>query len=301
MDPTGNTNDMVDATDCLEAVGVFKSMKNIFFILICFCLIFLQIAFWLNDTGCIDKSASKYAKKALFTEFPCPPEFISPVAPQISESGAEVSGSVNVTLKVPAAAGEGHIMGEVDTAEEKIDELVKEADALSKKSAETKASPGKIKTPRTILVPPDDVSIFVEMFVPEVPQVTALVRTCNFIVIIATSMYTLTLLMSIKISLAGRLGGLNHICRAFFRSLFAFVLLMPWQLSTNGVVTGAVFTPDELFSPSGLINDPTWLGHTFYYLRFTGLWAVVFILLIAAQFSTRKWTKATLRRLGIEH
>ena len=297
MDPTGNTNDMVDATDCLEAVGVFKSMKNIFFILICFCLIFLQIAFWLNDTGCIDKSTSKYAKKALFTGLPCPPEFISTAAPGSSEAPSEVSGSVGVTLNVPASAGTGN----VDSAEEKIDELVKEADELSKQTAETKASAARAKSPRPIIVPPDDINIFVEMFVPEVPQVAALVRTCNFIVIIATSMYSLTLLVSIKISLVGRLGGINHICRAFFRSLFAFVLLMPWQLSTDGVVTGAVFTPDELFSPSGLINEPTWLGHTFYYLRFTGLWAVVFILLIAAQFSSKKWTKATLRRLGIEH
>lgn len=294
MEPTSNTNDMVDATDCLEAVGVFKSMKNIFFILICFSLIFLQIAFWLNDTGCIDTSATEYAKKTMFTGFPCPPESLLGVAPQNTK--AQAAGYIvgNEKDKIDTA-------GKADTPEGKIDKLVKEADELSKKTAETKAPPAKTKTPRPIILPPKDMNIFAEMFVPEVQQVTALVRTCNFIVIIATSMYCLTLLMSIKISLAGRLGGINHICRAFFRSLFAFVLLMPWQLSTDGVVTGAVFTPDELFSPAGLINDPTWLGHTFYYLRFTGLWAVVFILLIAAQFSSKKWTKATLRRLGIEH
>jgi len=277
MDPTGNTNDMVDATDCLEAVGVFKSMKNIFFILACFSLLFLQVAFWLNDTGCIDKTSSPYAQKAVFTGLPCPAESFSKVAPPSS--------------KIPAA---DVTAGKADTDEDKIDELVKEADELSKQTAEKKA-------PRTMVVPPDDMNLFAEIFTPEVAQVTVLIRTCNFIGIIAVWMYCLTLLMSIKISLAGRLGGINHISRAFFRSLFAFVLLMPWQLCTDGVVTGAVYTPEELFSPAGLIAQPTLIGQAFYYLRFTGLWAVVFVLLVGAQFSSKKWAKATLRRLGIAH
>ncbi len=277
MDQAGNTNDMVNATDCLEAVGTFKSMKNIFFILAIISLLFLQVAFWLNDTGCIDKPSDPYGQKAVFTGVPCTAGSLSKLAPQ--------------GFKAPAADENA---GKADTAEDKIDELVKEADELSKQTTETKA-------PRTMIVPPDDKNFFVEMFIPEVAQVTALIRTCNFILIIAACMYCLTLLMSIKISLAGRLGGINHISRAFFRSLFAFVLLMPWQLCTAGVVTGAVYTPEELFSPAGLIAEPTLLGQIFYYLRFTGLWAIVFVLLVAAQFSSKKWAKATLRRLGIAH
>jgi hypothetical protein len=293
MDQTENTNDMVNATDCLEAVGVFKSMKNIFFLLTCFSLIFLQIAFWLNHVGCIDKSRSKYAEKTVSASAVCPPGPFAKHAPQ----GFNVpTGPASlVAPKVPVEPDAE------DTAEAKIDKLVKDADKLSKKTAEAKAPPAVTKAPRNRIEPPEDVNIFVEMFVPEVPQVTALIRTCNFILIISAAMYCLTMLVSVKISLAGRLGGINHISRAFFRSLFAFVLLMPWQLSTDGVVTGAVYTPEELFAPTGLIAQPTWLGHAFYYLRFTGLWAVVFVLLIAAQFSSKKWSKATLRRLGIAH
>ncbi len=272
MDRTENTNDMVDATDCLEAVGTFKSMKNIFFILAIISLLFLQGAFWLNDTGCIDKPSDPYGQKAVFTGVPCPAGSLSKLAPQ--------------DPKAPAAADTA---GKEDTAEDKIDELVKEADELSKQTAE----------PATET--PGDMNFFAEMFTPEVAQVTALVRTCNFIGIIAACMYSLTLFMSIKISLAGRLGGINHISRAFFRSLLAFVLLMPWQLCTAGVVTGAVYTPEELFCPAGLTAEATLLGQTFYYLRFTGLWAVVFVLLVAAQLSSKKWSKATLRRLGIVH
>ncbi len=273
MDQAENTNDMVEATDCLEAVGTFKSMKNIFFILACISLLFLQGAFWLNDTGCI-KTSGSYGQKAVST---CPAGVVSEVAPQ--------------GLEAPAA---DDTAGKADTAEDKIDELVKEADELSKQTAEPATAEPAAETP-------GDMNFFAEMFIPEVPQVTALVRTCNFILVIAACMYCLTLFMSIKISLAGRLGGINHISRAFFRSLLAFVLLMPWQLCTDGVVTGAVYTPEELFSPAGLTAEATLLGQIFYYLRFTGLWVVVFVLLVAAQISSKKWAKATLRRLGIAH
>lgn len=282
MDQAGNTNDMVNATDCLEAVGTFKSMKNIFFILAIISLLFLQGAFWLNDTGCI-KTSGPYGKKAVST---CPAGAVSkivPVAPQVPEAPAAAD-----------TAGKDDTAGKADTAEDKINELVKEADELSKQTAEPAAAEPVAETP-------GDMNFFAEMFIPEVPQVTALIRTCNFILIISACMYCLTLFMSIKISLAGRLGGINHISRAFFRSLFAFVLLMPWQLCTAGVVTGAVYTPEELFRPAGLTAEATLLGQIFYYLRFTGLWAVVFVLLVGAQLSSKKWAKATLRRLGIVH
>lgn len=301
MDPTLNTDDMIEATDCLEAVGVFKSMKNIFFILVCFSLIFLQIAFWLNHTDCIDKSNSPYAKKAVLPGVPCPPgplSGLSPIGPRPPAAGYLIGNEDTADKKDTAdekdTTGKKDTARKDDKAEEKIDELVKEADELSKKTAETKAQ-------RARVVPPEDKGLLAELFIPEVEQVTALIRTSNFILIVSACMYCLTLLVSVKISLAGRLGGINHISRGFFRSLFAFVLLMPWQLITDGVVTGAVFTPKELFAPKGLIAQPTLMGQTFYYLRFPGLWAVVFILLVAAQFSSKKWAKATLRRLGIAH
>ena len=277
MDRTENKNDMVDATDCLEAVGVFKYMKNIFFILAFICLLFLQGAFWLNDTGCIDKPSGPCGQKALTAVPAYPAGSVLKAAPQKPETKAADESA-----------------GKDDTAEDKIDELVKEADELSKQTGETAAAETEVQ-------PADDMNFFAEMFTPDVSQITALIRTCNFIVIIAACMYCLTLFMSIKISLTGRLGGINHISRAFFRSLFAFVLLMPWQLCTGGVVTGAVYTPQELFCPEGLTAKATLFGQIFYYLRFTGLWAIVVVLLIGAQFRSKKWAKATLRRLGIVH
>lgn len=47
------TSDMVDTTDCLEAVGVIREWKNFLFILLLFCLLALQGSFWLVDSGVV--------------------------------------------------------------------------------------------------------------------------------------------------------------------------------------------------------------------------------------------------------
>ncbi|MHC4751762.1 MAG: hypothetical protein ACYTFW_18040 [Planctomycetota bacterium] len=46
-------NNLLDTTDCLEAVGVFKGWKNFFFVIIVLCLLLLQMFFLLVDTGTI--------------------------------------------------------------------------------------------------------------------------------------------------------------------------------------------------------------------------------------------------------
>ncbi|GAG92470.1 unnamed protein product, partial [marine sediment metagenome] len=110
-------------------------------------------------------------------------------------------------------------------------------------------------------------------------------------------LYCLTMLFILKVSLLGRLGGINHICRAFFLSLVMVVLLLPWQLVFKGV-PGVIFTPNELLSAcagetGGIFED------VLHYLRFTGYWVLVMLLLIFSQLRTGRWTKATLRRLEV--
>ena len=56
MDEKPKVNDVVDTTDCLEAIGAFKAMKNLFFLVVFICLIVLQGIFWLNHLGYIDVS-----------------------------------------------------------------------------------------------------------------------------------------------------------------------------------------------------------------------------------------------------
>ncbi|MHC4679346.1 MAG: hypothetical protein ACYTEK_11670, partial [Planctomycetota bacterium] len=72
-------NDLLDTTDCLEAVGVFKGWKNFFFIIIVLCLVLLQTCFWLVDRGCIQISPSAEAT-VLETPYaePAPEPFAAP-------------------------------------------------------------------------------------------------------------------------------------------------------------------------------------------------------------------------------
>ena len=120
----------------------------------------------------------------------------------------------------------------------------------------------------------------------------------NFILVLSATLYCLSLLFSVKISLLGRLGGINHISRAFFISLTFLVLLLPWQELFGPVVKGAIFTAEELTcrcqSDKGSI-----FGAMLFYLRFTGYWIVVLMILLFAQLRSGRWTRATLRRLEI--
>ncbi len=124
------------------------------------------------------------------------------------------------------------------------------------------------------------------------------IRVANAILVLTGALYCLTILLALKISLVGRLGGINHICRAFFLSLVMLVLLLPWQRVFGGVVLGAIYTPCELVewcsAEAGSI-----LGIVLRYLRFTGYWLVILLLLIFSQLRSGRWTKTILRRLEV--
>jgi len=130
-------------------------------------------------------------------------------------------------------------------------------------------------------------------------QLALLIRFLNFVLILAAVFYCLTMLFSLKVSMMGRLGGINHIARAFFLSLAFLVLLVPWQLVFAGAVAGAMYTPQELLSCSAAAKDSDIFSQILYYLRFTGYWLLVLLLLIFSQLRSARWAKATLRRLEI--
>jgi hypothetical protein len=124
------------------------------------------------------------------------------------------------------------------------------------------------------------------------------IRIVNAVLVLTGTLYCLTILLALKISLVGRLGGINHICRAFFLSLVMLVLLLPWQRVFGGVVLGAIYAPCELVewcsAEAGSI-----LGIVLRYLRFTGYWLVILLLLIFSQLRSGRWTKTILRRLEV--
>ena len=124
------------------------------------------------------------------------------------------------------------------------------------------------------------------------------IRFVNAVLILAATLYCLTMLFCLKLSLIGRLGGINHICRAFFLSLVMLVLLLPWQVLFASIVVGAMYTPGELAKWCTVETAGTFC-RIIHYLRFTGYWAVVLLLLILSQVRSSRWTKAILRRLEV--
>jgi len=223
---------LLDTTDCLEAIGVFRGWKNFFFIIVVICLLLLQISFWVVNTGYI-------------TAKECPGSKAAVVAGGLSEDVGEAAKKVAAEQSEPAEA-------EMEN------------------------------------------SLFGITF----KHLAMVIRVVNAILILTGLLYCLTILLSLKISLVGRLGGMNHISRAFFLSLVMLILLLPWQRIFAGMVLGAIYTPCELVkwssAETGSIFDII-----LYYLRFSGYWLLILLLLIFSQLRSGRWTKSILRRLEV--
>ncbi len=235
---------LIDTTDCLEAVGVFRAWKNGLFFLVVLCLVVLQAAFWLVNTG--------YVKTAVAAE------------------GAE-----------QAVAGETE-----KAAASEVQQAAKEVAASPNEAAEAVSEPAEEKKSRF------DFGITVE-------HLRWLIRFFNFVLIPAAILYCLTMLFSLKVSFLGRLGGINHIARAFFLSLVFVVLLLPWQRFFGGVVAGAMYTPQELLNGCVGAAKSDIFSEAWMYLRFSGYWLLVLLLVIFSQIRSARWTKTILRRLEI--
>ena len=226
---------LLDTTDCLEAIGVFRGWKNFFFIIVVLCLLLLQASFWCVNTGCIP------AKE-------CPGNEVVAVGGGLSEDVQDVG------------------------------EAAKKVAAEQNEPAEA-----EMKNP---------------LFGITFKHLAMGIRVANAILVLAGLLYCLTILLSLKISLVGRLGGMNHISRAFFLSLVMLILLLPWQRVFGGVVLGAIYSPCELVKWSSA-ETPGIFGIILYYLRFSGYWLLILLLLIFSQLRSGRWTKSILRRLEV--
>ena len=253
-------NNLVETTDCLEAVGVFRGWKNFFFVIVILCLILLQISFWLVNTGYVKAETEPPGKTGeLIKHLPAdtpPPEGAPPPAKD---------------LTIP--------LGE----------------NLPKQPVEDEGAAGKLIGLGKAATPQQQTG---SLFGIGFKHLTWAVRFINFVVVLAATLYCLTMLFTLKVSLLGRLGGINHLCRAFFLSLVMVILLLPWQLVFGRVVAGALYTPCELASSYTAAGGGIFEA-VLHYLRFTGYWVLVVLLLIFSQSRSSRWTKATLRRLEV--
>jgi hypothetical protein len=124
-------------------------------------------------------------------------------------------------------------------------------------------------------------------------RLTSVVRITNIILLFTSVLYALIMYFGLGISFKGRLGGLAHICGALYMALIMFVLLMPWQKFFGTIALGATFTPAELISWCTTDISDTF-GVVLFYLRFTGYWALVLLLLLLAQLRSFRWARAIL-------
>jgi len=230
-----NQSHMIETTDCLEAVGVFRGWKNFFFLMVVLCLLLAQTCFWLVDMKLV----------------------------KIPADAAGPTGAMAVSTP-PAAA---------------------DANAPSEPGAPVQTDAGKLG-----------------LGLLKKPNFGHLARTIdvvNGILIVTAALYCMAMFFSLMVSLIGRLGGINHISRAFFLSLIMVVLVVPWQRLLESSVIGVVYTPSDLVTWFTAKSEGGIVRTVLYYLRFSGYWLVVMLLVIMSQTRSAHWTKSILRRLEI--
>ena len=126
-------------------------------------------------------------------------------------------------------------------------------------------------------------------------HIACVVRPVNGILVLACVLYGLTTFFALTISIAGELGGLGQISRAFYLSVVMLILLLPWQTIFPPGSFGAIYTPSELARECANEAAGTmeaWL----FYVRFSGVWALTVLVLVLTQWRTCRWTKAVLHK-----
>jgi len=109
-----------------------------------------------------------------------------------------------------------------------------------------------------------------------------LLPATKFTALAAGMLLVLTVLLSVKLALIGRTGGVHHLLRAFFCALVLWVFLIPWQqvLAGSSVVCGALYNLGDLTAATGEVTtgQAGWSGQVVYYLRFVAYPALVVLL-----------------------
>lgn len=267
MSEEKKTDDFVNVTDCLEAIGVFKSMKNFLFLIVFICIIGLGVCFWITDFGLVSNPNAQPLQEQVVIEN---------VDQVVDEEAAEVIEAANIVVADVNSTN----AAVVEKAAEKV---LSEPNGLPLLSAEVKESANGFKIKYII--------------------VARVVRVFNFVLVLSSIMYCLTMMFCLKVSLVGRLGGINHISRAFFCSLFILVFIFPWQKffgTDYPIVVGAIYLPAELKMAFADKAAMSLFSMVLYYMRFFLWWVIVVILLLASQRRSAKWSNSVLRRLGIE-
>jgi hypothetical protein len=259
---------LLETTDCLEAVGTLKFNKNLFFFIIFFCLLILQGIFWMTPTEYVERPGGDWQKGLMSA---------AEASLEAAEGGiSALSVSAEKSVKVESKG---------EKIEKAAQELTTDANIYIQAAKPSATTSEKIGLPVNIKF--------------QFSQLAWMIRLCNFLLIVCSVIYSLTLLFCMKVSLDGRLGGIRHITKAVLISFFMVVLILPWQLLFKDVIVGVIYTPAELLEAWNGYDKTVSVSSIIMFLRFTGLWLAVLVLLFWAQHKSMRWSRNTLKRLGI--
>ena len=288
MDPKrslAQDRDGVYAGDALEAYRSFQAARTLFFWLLVIGLVGMAVVFWVVDRGTIDQSLAEQMQqrenpvlisyRGPWAQFAAAREVadgseadsdsvepVDPALPEVVPSPAPEMPPM-VPPGGPGLNGNGQVLpdhGPGPNADEERLKAVQSLEAL----------------------------------------LDAVLRVCSYLITFAAVTYCLALLIGLKLSLVGRLGGLADGAKAFFVSLLVMVMLVPWQRMLGDNVAGVVFNLPEMVDAylarlqSAEFDVPVLMR---YYGRFVGLWGLSFLLLIVAQYRSYRSAKMVRARL----
>lgn len=296
----GGSNNLLDTTDCLEAVGVFKGWKNFFFIIVIICLLLVQICFWLVNIGWIAVPPGENMTSAEETQIMLMP-ITAEFEQNMSQDANEATQEATAESEQPVMTGEPAESNEPAVTAQTMTES-NEPEMTAEEETVTMAEEAVEEVPDAVMPEPASASAEEEtkgfLFGITFEHLVWIIRFVNALLILTATLYCLTILFSLKVSMLGRLGGINHITRAFFLSLLALVLILPWQRVFSPFILGAIYTPGEMVEWFSA-RTPDLFDSVLYYLRFCGYWLLVLLLMILAQIRSSRWAGAILRRLEI--
>ncbi len=235
--------------DALEAFNLARSMRNVLFFLLLLSLLILGSVFWLTDITRWQQTSHPVTVAPETIDIPVPD---------------------NTPSDAPSAALPDKPAAEADIA-------------AADSSAETPAAVADDTVTDKNTAANDDAARNTQ-WRQQLARVLATVG--RFSAFFAGLMYLLTLLLMIKFTIVGRLGGAAAMTRAFFLMLLAAVLMVPWKSLAAINYPGALFPYDELLAVQCGLQTA---GDAFcYYLHYVGLWAGVLLLIIAAHCRSRQ-------------
>lgn len=282
-DNQSKQENLLDTTECLEAVGVFRGWKNLFFIIVLICMLFLQAIFWVIDLNLIGygRQTDKNAKAAK-----------APLLAAVDEQNPAAETN-DIKVKMPEQTKE---------IQKAVEKVVTEETSSRPAANQTEPAP-KVTKEEKPLQEKGEKKKGEAKLIPDIKSscINWLILLANFVLILSAALYCLSFLFSLLLSLVGRLGGVNHITRAFFLSLILLILLLPWQNLFSSAVKGIIYTPEELtcWMKWYKCGSCSLSSAVLYYLRFSGYWLLGFVLLILSMVRSSNWTKATLRRMEV--